>query len=461
MKFKKIRKFLASLQLAVIIIISLSVLIAIGTIIESRLDATAASKLIYRTWWMYSIMGLLVVNLTAVMTDRWPWQKKHTPFILAHIGIITLLLGSLITANWGLDGSMIVGVGTKSNFVTIPVTDLTMYTSFDGQNYTKLFSREVDFFKQPPQKNKISFALDQGEFQVLDYAPYALASKKVRSSASLHAGCGIRFQLSNPNVNFSEWLVQEHVNQELKKDLGPASVHVGAIPRAWTGKNEIYLAPLKSKVKYGIFYRDKNRKTLRGLLSEGETVATGWVGLQFKLLRFLPQAEEAWEFQRLERPTPDSTSAILVSFMGKEHWLQVDDILKFFTEKAAYILSYGNRRIDLGFDIFLKKFEVGRHQGTMMASSYKSHIEVSGAGEAVIAMNEPLKHQGLTFYQASFQQDQSGNPIARIFSVNFDPGRWVKYLGSFLIVFGSVLLFYNKRKSSRSMAPKTTSEVIK
>ena len=60
-------------------------------------------------------------------------------------------------------------------------------------------------------------------------------------------------------------------------------------------------------------------------------------------------------------------------------------------------------------------------------------------------MNEPLKHEGFTFYQASFERDESGKPVTSILSVNHDPGRWVKYLGSFLIVLGSVVLFYFRR----------------
>ena len=49
---------MASLNLAVFIIVSLAVLIAIGTIIESRLDAQAAAKYVYKTFWMYSLMVL-------------------------------------------------------------------------------------------------------------------------------------------------------------------------------------------------------------------------------------------------------------------------------------------------------------------------------------------------------------------------------------------------------------------
>jgi hypothetical protein len=112
---------------------------------------------------------------------------------------------------------------------------------------------------------------------------------------------------------------------------------------------------------------------------------------------------------------------------------------------AAFVVGYYNQRLDLGFDITLKDFSVGRYQGTQRAMSYQSLVEIPGLGEAKIYMNNPLKHAGYTLYQASFQEDELGKPVASVLSVNKDPGRFLKYLGSFLIVLGIILLFYFKR----------------
>jgi len=110
-----------------------------------------------------------------------------------------------------------------------------------------------------------------------------------------------------------------------------------------------------------------------------------------------------------------------------------------------YYVTFANRRIDIGFPMTLSKFNIGRYQGTMRAASYESEVDVPGLGRRTISMNEPLKYNGFTFYQASFEQDAQGRPVASILSVNHDPGRWVKYLGSLLMVFGSIVLFYFKR----------------
>jgi cytochrome c biogenesis protein ResB len=104
----------------------------------------------------------------------------------------------------------------------------------------------------------------------------------------------------------------------------------------------------------------------------------------------------------------------------------------------------------LGFPIELRKFDIDRYQGTRKAMEYKSIVSVPNIESHQISMNEPLKYNGFTIYQASFEEDpNTGQPVASVFSVNQDPGRWIKYLGSFIMSLGIVLLFYYKKKAKK------------
>ena len=453
---KKFLKFLASIKLAVFVLIALASIIATGTFVEARYDAEIASKLVYRTPWMFAIMGLLAVNLIAVMYDRWPWKKRHIPFLAAHIGIITLMVGALITMKYGLDGSLRVPVGGSNRWLTIPVTDLTLWSSFDGDHYTKLYEHEVDFFMNPPKDHPLTLNTDVGPLQIYDYKPFALATKHVVSSENEKAGQGLRFQIQNPRVNVIEWLLQERPGEFVTHEFGPARVHLGTPPAGWTpAGNEIYLNPkANGAIEYTIMSKD--HPTKKGLTHEGESFETGWMGLTFRVLRYLPRAESRWDFKDLQRPTELTTSAIAVDFQGKKYWVQKNDVLKFFSEKGVYILTYGSRRVDLGFDLHVKRFDVGHYQGTQRAASYASLVSVPGFGEQLISMNEPLKYKGKTVYQASFEESENGGPPrASVFSINQDPGRYIKYLGCLIICTGIVWMFYDRRKAARAMAPKT------
>jgi hypothetical protein len=450
----RILKEMASLKLAVSVILGLAVITAVGTFVEARYNAQIAKKWVYDTPYMYLILGFLCLNLIAVMIDRWPWKRRHVPFVLAHIGIIVLLIGSFMTARYGLDGSIRVGIGQSNRFVTLPETDFSVWTSFDGDQFAKLKETSVDFERASPQGNPIEIVTDAGPLRIVNYHPFVTASRKVIASENPRLGAGLRFQVQNSQVNVIEWLVQKRDGDTVNHNFGPAQVFFGEIPENRQDANEVYfkLRP-DGALDYRVFYKDAGRQPLSGVLKEGEHFKPGWMDFDFRALRIFPKAEESWDFVKIERPTELSTAAIEVEFQGKVHWLQLNDTLKMFTDKAVYIVAYGNRRLDMGFDIFLKKFEVGRYQGTLRAASYSSLVDVPEIGEQLIAMNEPLKHQGKTVYQASFQDGPDGQPVASIFSVNDDPGRWVKYLGSLIISLGIVWLFYEKRRSTRAMAP--------
>ncbi|WP_347358532.1 cytochrome c biogenesis protein ResB [Bdellovibrio sp.] len=442
---KRINKPLASLKLAVFIIVAMAAITAVGTFVEAKYDAYAAKKMVYDTWYMFGVLGLLVINLTAVMVDRLPWKKRHVAFVLAHIGIIILLAGSLLTWKWGLDGSMRVGIGESNNFVQTAETDMVVYTSFDGDRYSKTMEQEVDFFRRPPTAEK-PFVIPayEGEIKVVDYKKYVVPSRKVVEGEVGKAGAGLRFQLQNDNVNVIEWIVQKKPNALANHNFGPAQIFLGPAPEKPRGANEVFLTPEKDGLRYVVFQKDSAKPLKKGFVKEGDVFDPGFkMALQFRVLRFMPAAMEDWDLKEMPRPTPLTTSAVKIIFDGKEHWVLLNDMVKLFTNNAVYLLTYGNRRIDINFPLKLKSFNVARYQGTMRAAAYESVVEVPESGEHLISMNEPLKYKGLTIYQASFQEEE-GRPVASIFSVNHDPGRFLKYLGSLVLSLGIVLLMWFK-----------------
>jgi hypothetical protein len=452
---RKIVRFLASLKLAVVIIIALAILTSVGTFVEAEYRAEIAKKLVYDSIWMYLVLGALSVSLTAVMVDRWPWQKRHTPFILAHIGILILLLGSLVTQRFGIDGSMRIGIGESNQFVVIPQTDLQIWSSFDGDRYSKIIGQEVDFYLQPPGKKTYSYNMAEGPLEIIDYRPFALPSKRVQAATADKAGAAVRIQIRNSNVNVTEWLVQKKSGSSISQVFGLMEVILGEEPAQIPPQNILVLKPVSAEeLQYKIFFRDGNRKPMSGRLKVGDSIKPGWMDLEIRVVNYFQHAEETWEFRPLAKPTDLTTAAILVRFQERERWVQLNDVLKFFTENGVYILTFGNRNLDLGFAVQMKKFEVGRYQGTNRAASYQSLVSVPGIEDHLISMNEPLKHGGFTLYQASFQEGPMGEPIASILSVNYDPGRWIKYLGSLIICLGVIALFYQKRRTARAQAPR-------
>jgi hypothetical protein len=449
-------KFTGSLKFAVFTISGLSILIAAGTFVEAEYNAEIAAKLVYKTPWMFAALGLLALNLTSVMVDRWPWQRKHVSFILAHIGILVLLWGSVLTMKYGLDGTLAIEIGGSSRFVRVPETEFTVWSSFDGDRYSKVFEKEVDFYTDRPKTEApLKVPALGGDIEVVEYQPFAIPNRVIEPSSEELAGSALRFQIQNSQVNVNEWIVQKKAGETARHNFGPAQFHLGVAPTSSRGNNELFIEPTKKGLQYTILYKDPKRSPLKGFINEGQSVNTGWMNLEFRVLRFLPRATERWDFKIMDRPTPISTAALKVKFQGQERWVGLNDVVKFFTDHVVYIVSYSNRRIDVGFDMRLVNFEMGLYPGTNRAASYQSVVQVHDLpGDHLISMNEPLKHKGLTFYQASFQNGPDGKPTTSVFSVNYDPGRALKYIGSLILSLGIIWLFYDRRKAASAAARK-------
>lgn len=446
--FDRIIHLLANLKFAVVIILAIAVISAVGTIFEAiYMEAEVAQKLVYTSWYMYVTLFLLCLTLVAVMIDRWPWKQHHAGFVLAHIGIIILLMGSWMTKEYGIDGNMAFNIGEERKFVTVKDRDLMVFASFDGQGMKSIYESPVDFLSHPPsEKNPFIVRLGADQLKFTDYYHFAYRDAEILPSQLERDGPAIRFQLENPNVNMTEWLRRDSQGQARELDLGPAKVVLTSSMPQPTGRNEVIFItrPKDAKLDYVIYNKDK-RLSKKGTISQGDTIETDWMALKVRLLRYLPHSRETVTYTKAGYFTPVTTSAAKFNFRGEDYWIGVNSVLRLYVEDTAYVVSYGFRQIDIGFPLRLTDFKVGLQEGTDRAASYESKVEVPGRGTVLISMNEPLHEGGFTFYQASFEKDETGRPVTSILSVNYDPGRWVKYLGSFLIVMGSVILFYFRR----------------
>lgn len=456
---KKIIKFLASLKLAVVIILSIAGLTAWGTIVESKYNSQIAQFVVYHSIYMVIVLVALATSLIAVMIDRWPWKEKHTGFVLAHIGILILMGGSVLTHLYGVDGSISIGIGESSKAVTLNEIDFAVYASLDGDNIRKVYDysgatgKEAQFFGKDFTKNPLKISIPEGDISVVDYYPFAIREERTVLSSNKADGPAIRFQLQNANVNLVNWLAQTNRGKAAEQNFGPAKMILTSENVPYQNANLIVLKPISDdQVEYQIHSAREQKITRTGKIKAGETIETGWMGLKFRLVDFIPYAKQEVSFKPLEHPTELTTPAIKVHFKDQNYWLGLNSMVKLFSNQAVYIVSYANRRVDLGFPIRLKDFKIGRDPGTMKAATYESLVDVPDVGERKISMNEPLKHNGFTVYQASFSEDEQGRPVASIFSVNRDPGRWFKYLGSLFIVFGTLHMFYFKRRQAKLQA---------
>jgi len=87
---------LGSLNLAVVLIITIAGAIAFATVMESKFDSAVARYYIYNAAWFNVWLVALALNLFCAAFTRWPWQRKHLGFVVTHAGIILMLGGAVL-----------------------------------------------------------------------------------------------------------------------------------------------------------------------------------------------------------------------------------------------------------------------------------------------------------------------------------------------------------------------------
>ena len=83
---------------------------------------------------------------------------------------------------------------------------------------------------------------------------------------------------------------------------------------------------------------------------------------------------------------------------------------------SSWTADNGTAR-QLPFTLTLDNFRIEYYPGSMAPSDYESRVRVDSSQEAVISMNNILKHGGYRFYQADFDKDMGGSVLA----VSHDP----------------------------------------
>jgi hypothetical protein len=202
-------EFFASLKLAVVLLAVLIVAAIAGTIWESSFDAKVARAYVYGAPWFNVWLVLLAANLTASALSRWPWKKYHTAFLITHLGIITLLAGSLIGRIFGMEGTITLFKNEPpTNRLLVNERQLRVH-DVDGiiKGYPAEFLHHPPTPKHPRDLGKLASG---ARLQIVDYAP-AIEAKLNPKVAAATGAPALHFTVSTAMMNqrLENWLLAD------------------------------------------------------------------------------------------------------------------------------------------------------------------------------------------------------------------------------------------------------------
>ncbi len=114
------QRWIGSLQMAVVLLVVIAGVLAWGTIYEEQYGTEAVKHAVYGAWWFQAVLAFLALNLASAAIDRYPWKKRHIPFVLAHIGIILILIGGIMSGSLGIEGQLVVSEGQTEQYLRLP-----------------------------------------------------------------------------------------------------------------------------------------------------------------------------------------------------------------------------------------------------------------------------------------------------------------------------------------------------
>ncbi len=189
-----------------------------------------------------------------------------------------------------------------------------------------------------------------------------------------------------------------------------------------------------------------------------EPVELPWMGFELTLLR---HEDEKYPSQEPYYVTPiqskgslikGNQKALKVKVRDKEYWVTDDKPISLLIDGKKVNIGIMKKVLTLPFEFVLKNFKMDKDPGTNNPASYESFVTLftsNGPSSHHIYMNNPLKYSGFTFYQASYTPNKDGSYSSTL-SANVDQGRPIKYLGSLLLVLGSIWHYIITRKRKKA-----------
>gem|GEM_PF-219886 len=223
-------KFTSSVKLAVPLMLILLIAAALGTFIESRYNADYASLLVYRSWWFSLLLVALWFNILNATVARYPFKTYHLGFVITHLGLLTLLIGGMMTSYYGVDGQMRVVEKESDNRVVLP--DLVFAFGMEGSPNLRIFPIPRGISKKDKSDLNAANAEFAHLFTLEKYFPFVNRVKKVLPGPVKGNEGGVQdlslgFILRSPFFNVSEVL---HTKENPEMKMGPATLRLKMDP---------------------------------------------------------------------------------------------------------------------------------------------------------------------------------------------------------------------------------------
>ena len=454
-------KRLFSTSFAGIYILVFAVSIGVATFIENDFGTSSAMKLVFKARWFEVLLTLFSITLIVNVVKYKMIAQKRWPLVIFHLSMVMILVGSGITRYFSYEGTMHIREGESSNTILSRDTYLNFQASSNGNMYE--FSEPVLFSSIGSNafNEMYNVAGRAIRVEVQDILPNPTNILAQSSSGSpilkiVYGGSGSRQEFY---IAEGERRTLFGLNFDFSQSLEDSS----AVDFTDTPTDvNIYFSEGE------LFFKSRSNLSEMVMLTQTQTTLSATQVYPLKLRSLYDNGDKGFVFgdflpsgelkmistgRKLENSSTIGVSLKVtideVEFEryifgrnGGEGHAEV-----FNVEGLDFSASFGSKRIQLPFSVYLNEFIMDRYPGTDSPESYASEVTLIDERKQIrenhrIYMNHVLDHDGFRFFQSSFDQDEQGTYL----SVNHDYwGTMVTYFSYAFFTLGLVLVFFSKK----------------
>ncbi len=198
--FIEVCRYFGSLKLAIFLIVILAAILICSTLYESFESTELAQRFVYATWWFDLLLTLFALNVFCAVVLRWPFERRHTGFIITHLGLLFICLGSGMNRHLGIDGQMYLTEGDALDEMTLGERVVEV-----GLSNTDSYRLPADEFKL---KDRIGKPLNLGDSEFyltfLEWANGVNRKLKITDSGTPERNPAVVFEIKSEMAGFHE-----------------------------------------------------------------------------------------------------------------------------------------------------------------------------------------------------------------------------------------------------------------
>jgi cytochrome c-type biogenesis protein CcsB len=459
--FEMIRKLLFSITTMLVLVMGLIVSIMIATLLERAYGSSAASVLIYNSWWFEILWIWFSVALFVNLVHFKLWQRKKWDMVLFPFAFSILLFGAILTRHFATKGFLYLREGESSTrfFSSQP------YLQIEASNGLNSVKKEYELWLSPlgrPFTKKLKAGRIPLSIRVQRY----IVNPEKNIMEDPLGGKVLEIAVFTPHSSSSCFLERGEIDSLFGVHFGFESDFKGntSFTQLEDRGGEIWVSANRPMIRKELGSERKVRcKSYVSKRFDNFSIYT-LDSVSFVLTRYIPKGriqaipseaslfskENSFASEALDVLIESGTSRRSISLFGGKG---IEGKKEFIQLNGLYVeLQFGYKPFNFPFSLRLVDFRIERDKDSNKPSQFQSDVVILDPEHNIerpysIYMNHILRYRGYRVYQYSFDEDEKGS----VFLVTRDPGAPVAYAGFFLLIVVILLSFFNPKSRIRKL----------